>query len=576
MTKNLKRIISAVMAFVMVMAMGSFAAFAEPNTYELKINETDTKNSHTYYAYQIFSGTYSHTETPSEEEGATTITDRTLSDLEWGSGVMATDSASTITLSVEDAVAKIQELYSADNNNWGAEFEKYLNTNGISLNKANATLLNSGNNYTATVNEGYYLIKDESENTGTDEDFAFTSYLVSVVGDREITPKKDVPEVQKKVQDVNDSEADSTTGWQDSADYDIGDYVPFQLKGTLPDNYADYDKYKYVFHDTMSDGLTLVNDTDHPIKVVYYADEAAYVADKDGTKGTELTDYTISSSFDGIGTNSIADRRGFDIEFDNIKTNTAVTKDSIIVVTYYAQLNTNAKIGSEGNDNTVYLEFSNNPNLDGSGTTGRTPDDKVTVFTFNLLINKIDGDNALLEGAKFELTKYDADKGEYVALNSDVIVSTQDKSNSSPAEDGKAVRFTFTGLDAGIYRLEETATPEGYNSIKPIIITVKADSHDTASDDPQLGELSVEATYEDGSQFGGTFTINADATVTEASASDENQDPRANVYTNIQNLKGSTLPETGGMGTKIFYTLGGIFAVGAGVLLVARRRMKRA
>ena len=94
---------------------------------------------------------------------------------------------------------------------------------------------------------GYYLIKDKDGTvSGLD---AYTLYLVQVVGeDVTITPKSEVPSFEKKIKDTNDTTGD-TSGWQDSADYDIGDQIPFQLKGTVASNYDDYKTYYFAFHD---------------------------------------------------------------------------------------------------------------------------------------------------------------------------------------------------------------------------------------------------------------------------------------------------------------------------------------
>ena len=99
---------------------------------------------------------------------------------------------------------------------------------------------------------GYYLIKDKDSSLTGDE--AYTEYILNIVADTTITPKTDVPSVEKKVKDTNDTTGD-TTGWQDSADYDITDAVPFQLTATLPVNVESYKSYFLKFDDTLSQGL---------------------------------------------------------------------------------------------------------------------------------------------------------------------------------------------------------------------------------------------------------------------------------------------------------------------------------
>ena len=225
----------------------------------------------------------------------------------------------------------------------------------------------------------------------------------------------------------------------------------------------------------------------------------------------------------------------------NVKGITGVTKDSAIVVEYTATLNEQAVIAGVGNPNEAHLEFSNNPNGTGTGT---TPTDKVTVFTFELVANKVDGDNsnAALTGAQFTLKKKKADS------------SYEDV--KTLGADGTLSAFTFTGLAAGDYRLVEDTAPKGYNSIQPIDFKVVA-VYDKDSADPKLTSLTVEGTNADA-----TFTVNkngqgADATFT-------------NITTQVVNHKGSTLPSTGGIGTTMFYVIGAILVVGEAILLIQR------
>ena len=115
--------------------------------------------------------------------------------------------------------------------------------------------------------------------------------------------------------------------------------------------------------------------------------------------------------------------------------------------------------------------------------------------------------------------------------------------------------FTFTGLDDGLYRLTETEAPKGYNSIAPIEFTVTA-QHDILSDDPALTALS-------GSAANGELSFTADLSAGALSA-------------DVLNKAGATLPETGGVGTTMFYAAGGVLVALALAAMLARRRMNRA
>ena len=125
-----------------------------------------------------------------------------------------------------------------------------------------------------------------------------------------------------------------------------------------------------------------------------------------------------------------------------------------------------------GNTNVSKLEYSNNPYGDGTGV---TPEDKVIVITYNLIANKVDGNNAPLEGAGFTLYKLDSTTGDYVAVGNEITGVTT---------------FYFKGVDAGQYKLVETTVPAGYNKADDLVFSVEA-TYDTTSDNPELKTLVV-------------------------------------------------------------------------------------
>ncbi|MDD6366753.1 MAG: isopeptide-forming domain-containing fimbrial protein, partial [Stecheria intestinalis] len=340
-------------------------------------------------------------------------------------------------------------------------------------------------------------------------------FIVQVVGDTEATVKSGVPTVEKKVKDTNDSTG-KTSDWQDSADADINDDVEYQITGTMPSNIADYTTYKYMFTDTMSKGLT------------YTAKNAKItIGDKDVTDSFEEV---VTTKDDGstVVTWTCNNLKGID--------GVTLDKDTTVVVTYSAMLNKDAVIGSAGNPNTVNLTYSNNPNDGGKGETGKTPDDKNIVFTYKVVVNKVDQDKKSLKGAAFKLEKKQPN-GTYKEVGSFTA--------------GEETTFTFSGLDDGNYQLTETTTPTGYNTITPIEFTISA-THDTEGADPKLTELSGNATSGEAE-----FTPDKDA---------------GSLTTDVVNKKGSTLPSTGGIGTTIFYVAGCAMVVLAGVMITARKK----
>ena len=491
--KAMKQLAAMVLSVIMVLALAA-PAFAAGNTYTI----TAPSNDHTYEVYQIFTGDL--------HEGV-------LSNVKWGKNGTGTEG--------EAVSAEIITELTGTTGTDTAKLEiisKYVDLESTEFGKVT-------NGRPLQVPSGYYLIKDVDGALEGEED-AYTLYIVEVVGDVTISPKSDVPESEKKVKDINDTEESTPSnwhgdeGWQDSADWDIGDKVPFQLKGTVADNYDNYKVYQFIFHDKESAGLTF-----DPYSVKVYVD------------GTE-----IETGFE-VKTSGLDDDCTFEVVFEDLKKIESVNAGSVITVEYESELNSNAVIGSEGNPNTMHLEFSNNPNDEQGGETSETPDDTVIVFTYKTVINKVDGENKPLTGAEFTLEKKvkdDEAEGGYkwVAITS--------------VKNGEGTTFTFSGLDDGDYRLTETKTPDGYNTIDPIEFTITA-THEVKSDNPALTSLNGNATTGEI-----TFTSNTgDGSLT----------------ADVVNKSGATLPETGGMGTTLFYIVGGILVLGAGILLITRRRM---
>ena len=489
--KKAKKILGLLLAMVMMMSV-AITAMAE-ETYSITIN--NSTGGHTYEAYQIFTGDLS-----TNEAG-----EKVLSNIVWGSGVSEAGKTA-----LGDAAAKAETLKTeADAKAFAKEVAPYLTTAAGS-----ASTVTDGKYVISGLAAGYYLVKDK-DGSVTGEGDAYTEYIIKVVGNVTTEPKSDVPQVEKKVKDINDSTDDAMTGWQDSADYDIDDSVPFQLKATLANNVSSYTTYKVVFHDTLSKGLNYSNDA----KV--YID------------GEETDGFTVTATVNADGTTTLT------VSCDDVKA-LGAGNSSVITVEYTATLNENAVLGSAGNLNKVYLEYSNNPNKSESGNneTGNTPEDKVIVFTYETIINKVGGDKKPLTGAEFTLEKYNKKTNEWKPIE---VVKSDD-----------GTTFTFSGLDDGDYRLTETTTPAGYNTIDPIEFTITAE-HDVLSDNPALTSLSGNATT-------GEITFTSNTT-------------EGSLLADVVNKAGSTLPETGGMGTTIFYILGGLLVLFAVVFLVSKKRM---
>ena len=496
--KTIKRSIAFMLALVLTFAMSVTAFADEAKTYSITIDSAIP--GHTYEAYQIFTGDLSEDET-------------TLSNIKWGEGI---SKAGQDTLgSAMDYAAEVLAKMESNSKEATAEAEKL---NGY-LEKASQTVSVPADSkdvsYKLTgLKAGYYLIKDKDDSlSGSDK--SYTEFILKLVKDQTVKPKSGTTTVEKKVKDINDTTDKAGNykdkDWQDSADYDIGDNVPFELTATLAENVSAYKTYKLIFHDTLSAGLTYNND----YKVTF--------------NGQDVTSY-FTSAYEGTTlTFTCNDVKAF-----------GATNESVITVDYSAKLNDNAVIGAAGNPNEVYLEFSNNPNSNGEGETGNTPKDTVIVFTYKVVVNKVDEKGASLKGAGFTLYKKLADGSQkeisYVEINDD-----------------QTTVFTFKGLDDGDYVLKETKTPDGYNTYADQEFTVKAE-HDTVSANPGLTKLTGDVT---------TGSIEFTPTLKDGS-----------LETTVINKSGSVLPSTGGAGRVAIYVIGAILVIGGGIVLVTKKRVR--
>ena len=329
------------LAVAMVFAMNA-VAFADDEDESYSITIRNEKSGHTYEAYQIFSGDLK-VETVQNADGSATEK-RTLSNIEWGNGIngeallgalKGTEDAPTAFKDCEDAadVAAVLENYVTDS----SEIKAFADIAGQHLTTGSGFYSTCDNGeYTITgLEAGYYLVKDSDNSLSGVEGDAYTDFILKVVDDTEAQPKSDVPSVEKKVQEDDKYEQDGGygAGYNDVADWNIGDDVPFKLIGTVPDNLDDYKTYKYIFHDTLSEGLTLNSNT---IEV--------YVAsDKAGTGKTLISedDYHVITS----GT---ADGCSFEVAFDDLTDVPGVTAGKYIIVEYTAELNADAEIGLPG------------------------------------------------------------------------------------------------------------------------------------------------------------------------------------------------------------------------------------
>lgn len=461
MSKNIARLavtagLTAALSFGGVMAPVTMAFAAEADGSVTINNVAD--NATEFKGYQIFTADVDNDGNVSNITWASTEVQNAVEPVvkadESYTGKTAQDAADWIAKKVGDEGSSVAFDSTA--------YKIAAAVNGLNADKTTNNRVASG------LAHGYWLFVTKADTIGFGE--AGTFPIFTVVGSKpvDITEKTGIPTVEKKIV----SDADSKE--HDAADSQIGQDVTYNLYGTVAENFDKYDTYFYQFSDKISKGLTLQKGA----KVYLYKNRTDAKGDLARAKGADITAYfkeetPAEAAEDGSKTTTWT--------CDSLKKVGDVTKDSYIVVSYKAQINKDAVVaGTEGNENTVTLNYSNNPM---TGERGETQPDTVKDYTYGLKINKVDlGTEAALDGAEFTIQATGADGGASKSL----YVQQNGSLGSDPwnfvTANGGVIKVT--GLDAGTYTVTEVSAPSGYAKVDPFTFEIKPSMN---ADDPGAG-----------------------------------------------------------------------------------------
>ena len=571
MRKTMKKIVSMLVSFVMV--VGLFAtAMAAQTPLDITITKPDDdKATHKYSAYQIFTGDI-------YEDTATG--EKSLINLQFGEGV---DAAALRGALNRGPTATAQECADAIQTDYATDAEGLADLlRGTEPDYTDSILTTATDDATIApavttavldvTGPGYYFILDELTNASDADKGAISNFMLKVVEDTDVTveSKEDLPTITKVIDENGGVSANTAS---------IGDEIPFKITSTVPDM-TGYNKYYFIVNDVLCPGLT------------YDATSADLTVSVGGTALTAGTGYTLTVSPD----TPTAGETTLKIVFNNF---IQYTKGDEVVITYNAILNEGCDRTDAGNENTVDLTYSNDPNHTYTGTnepdngepTGVTPPSNTITYTTDIKLIKLDEDGNALAGAEFEVActsgmskvlvtygEYEVDaSGAYWKLNDGTYTTTAPTALTASKYDSETTKYSLTdktevqtdatsskkvtafvdssgflvieGLCDGTYTITETKAPAGYTGLSaPVSFTVESN--------PDL--------------TGPNWAVGASGNT--ASATYNTTDNQFEVT--IVNTQGINLPTTGGIGTVIFYVTGGILLLGGAVMLLRKKEQQ--
>lgn len=383
--------------------------------------------------------------------------------------------------------------------------------------------------------ESAYIVDKEPIYFTVKADGSYTSANKSAV-DNALEAKNHKPDVEKE---VGMKDASGNINYGKKADYSIGDYVPYQVTITIPQNIEKLDTF--VVTDTPTH-LEFVEDEQHPL--VVKAEDAEEPMIREGN-------YTVEKN----------SNKGFTLTFTDPKTSLAPYAGKKITITYYAKLLDTAVTTTDGNPNTISLKYNQEIGTDGKPTPDKTTEIKndAVVYSFGIHINKVNGDNEPLQNVTFDLYKVDPTgniTGDKIGLDKSISL-TKVASGLTTDDKGKVGK---DGLANGTYYLVETKTQTGYNLLSgPVKVELK---------------ITYTATWTEKNTYDNEgHLIHHDVSSLEEKFAGSDGETLGYKTQTIINRKGFNLPTTGGFGTLLFSGIGVLLVVaGVGVLLSLKKK----
>ena len=560
----MKKVFAILLALAMLLSL-AVPAMAAEDDYVITITNSDAISSagHVYSAYQIF-------------DGELDSTGKILTEIGWGQNFQG-DAADAFVAALQadttlgegeanlfygkSSAKDISDIMGDPANNTAA-MKKAIGKAATAVVTADATksepIAKSSQSdapYTISIPlnmAGYYLITDTLSNpSAPNQDIS--DFIVQVVGDVTVEHKGSIPTMDKQVSETGDT-------YHDAIPAGIGETHYYRIIAELPDDYYLYDHYYLEFSDDMSKGLEFVEI------------DRVYVVHRQANTRPELTEGTADNQYTKEVTDLENGGEHLSIVIKDLKQAApGLTSEDAVVVIYKATVTADAVVDGNGIPNQATIIYSNNPNTDGKG---ESTTDETNVYPINLNVVKVDGldQTKTLDGAQFVLYRAHStgaeSHNEYAVVVDGKIskwvhhyagdgcteeahaaqeVTAEGLATILETKDGG--KLSVGGLKPGRYNLKEIKAPDGYNALTEDVI------------------LSFSITVDEVTDTIASITGKTNQGKIEFTPAD------ANVTVTIDNYQGDTLPSTGGIGTTIFYAVGGLMVVAALVLLVTKKRM---